>query len=122
MLTKTSRPHRTSPVVRGNWLLQQVMGVTAPPPPPNVPKLNENELKPTSMREMLAQHRSDKACAVCHDRIDPLGFAMENFDPIGRFISMCQVPIYERMGCTELQIRHRCVDAGAQSCGCVTTW
>jgi hypothetical protein len=87
VLTKTSRPHRTSPVVRGNWLLQQVMGVAVPPPPPNVPKLNENGLKPTSMREMLSQHRADKACAVCHDRIDPLGFALENFDPIGRFVA-----------------------------------
>ena len=85
VLTKTSRPHRTSPVVRGNWLLQVVMGITAPPPPPNVPKLKEASATPSNMREMLKQHSADRACAVCHERIDPLGFALENFDPIGRF-------------------------------------
>ena len=72
-------------MVRGNWLLQQVMGVSAPPPPPNVPKLKEAAARPGNMREMLMEHRADKACAACHDRIDPLGFALEGFDPIGRF-------------------------------------
>ena len=85
VLTKTSRPLRTSPVVRGNWLLQSVLGFSAPPPPPNVPKLNENGIKPSSLREQLKLHRADKACSVCHDRIDPLGFALESFDPIGRY-------------------------------------
>lgn len=85
VLTKTSRPIRTSPVLRGNWLLQTVLGLTMPPPPPNVPELKANAQKPTTMREMLEQHRADAACSVCHDRIDPLGFALESFDPIGRF-------------------------------------
>lgn len=85
ILTKTSRPHRTSPVVRGNYLYQVVLGISAPPPPPNVPKLNENGLKPATLREALKQHSVDRACAVCHERIDPLGFALESFDPIGRF-------------------------------------
>jgi len=66
-------------------LYQVVLGISAPPPPPNVPKLNESSLKPASLREALLQHRQDRACAVCHDRIDPLGFALEAFDPIGRF-------------------------------------
>ena len=87
VLTKTSRPNRTSPVVRGNYLYQTVLGISAPPPPPNVPKLPEGAVKPTNMRAMLLQHRTDQACAVCHERIDPLGFALESFDPIGRFRS-----------------------------------
>ena len=84
ILTKTSRPHRTSPVVRGDYLYQVVLGFSSPPPPPNVPELKEAS-KPSSLRESLMQHRADQACAVCHDRIDPLGFALERFDPIGRF-------------------------------------
>lgn len=84
ILTKTSRPHRTSPVVRGDYLYQVVLGIASPPPPPNVPELKETS-KPSSLREALMQHRTDSACAVCHERIDPLGFALEGFDPIGRF-------------------------------------
>jgi len=84
ILTKTSRPHRTSPVLRGDYLYQVVLGFSSPPPPPNVPELKETA-KPASLRESLMQHRADQACAVCHDRIDPLGFALERFDPIGRF-------------------------------------
>jgi hypothetical protein len=84
ILTKTSRPSRTSPVLRGDYLYQVVLGFSSPPPPPNVPELKEAS-KPASLREALMQHRADQACAVCHDRIDPLGFALERFDPIGRF-------------------------------------
>lgn len=84
ILTKTSRPLRTSPVIRGDYLYQVVLGFSSPPPPPNVPELKETS-KPASLREALMQHRADQACAVCHDRIDPLGFALEGFDPIGRF-------------------------------------
>lgn len=86
ILTKTSRPHRTSPVLRGDYLYQVVLGFSSPPPPPNVPELKETS-KPASLREALMQHRTDSACAVCHERIDPLGFALESFDPIGRFRS-----------------------------------
>ena len=85
VLTKTSRPNRTSPVLRGDYLYQVVLGFSSPPPPPNVPKLPDSAVKPASLREALMQHRADQACAVCHDRIDPLGFALESFDPIGRF-------------------------------------
>ncbi len=85
ILTGTSRPHRTSPVVRGEFLYAVVMGHSSPPPPANVPELEESSLKPASLREALMRHREDQACAVCHDRIDPLGFALEAFDPIGRF-------------------------------------
>ncbi len=85
LLTKTSRSHRTSPVLRGNWLLQSVLGTPVPPPPADVPELKEHGPKPATVREMLEQHRDAKACSTCHDRIDPLGFALENFDAIGRF-------------------------------------
>ncbi|MCB1063298.1 MAG: DUF1592 domain-containing protein, partial [Verrucomicrobiae bacterium] len=87
ILTKTSRPHRTSPVVRGEYLNAVVLGNHSPPPPASVPKLDESSLKPASLREALMIHREDKACSVCHDRIDPLGFALEAYDPIGRFRS-----------------------------------
>lgn len=85
VLIKTSRSHRTSPVLRGHWLLQSVLGTPVPPPPPDVPELKEHGPKPASVREMLEQHRASKACSSCHDRIDPLGFALENFDALGRF-------------------------------------
>ena len=84
ILTKTSRPNRTSPVVRGDYLYQVVLGFSSPPPPPNVPELKATS-KPSSLREALLVHRTDSACAVCHERIDPLGFALESYDPIGRF-------------------------------------
>jgi hypothetical protein len=85
ILTKTSYPQRTSPVLRGNWLLRSVLGTPTPPPPADVPKLDETSAKAKTVRERLEAHRADKSCAVCHDRIDPLGFALEGFDPIGRF-------------------------------------
>ncbi len=85
LLTKTSRSHRTSPVLRGNWLLQSVLGTPVPPPPSDVPELQEHGPTPATVREMLEQHRASKSCSGCHDRIDPLGFALENFDPIGRW-------------------------------------
>jgi len=84
VLAKTSRPHRTSPVLRGNWLLNAILGTPVPPPPNNVPELQEHPDKPVSLRAQLEQHRDDPACAACHNRIDPLGFALERFDPIGR--------------------------------------
>lgn len=85
LLTKTSRSHRTSPVLRGNWLLQAVLGTPVPPPPPDVPELKEHGAKPATVREMLELHRASKSCSGCHDRIDPLGFALEGFDAIGRY-------------------------------------
>jgi hypothetical protein len=84
VLTKTSYPQRTSPVVRGNWLLKSILGTPVPPPPNNVPKLDEDTTKPKSLRERLERHRADKACSSCHDKIDPLGFSLQGFDAVGR--------------------------------------
>lgn len=83
--TVTSYPGRTSPVLRGKWLLDNLLGTPPPPPPPNVPILPDAEpgKLPASIRERLAQHREDPVCSSCHTVIDPLGFALENFDVIG---------------------------------------
>ncbi len=83
--TVTSYPGHTSPVLRGKWLLDNMLGTPPPPPPPNVPVLPEAEAgqMPASIRERLAQHREDPICSTCHTVIDPLGFALENFDVIG---------------------------------------
>jgi hypothetical protein len=91
ILTISSQPGRTSPVIRGNWVLRNVIGVPAPDPPPNVPALPAkagdvagNTHVPT-MREQMVQHRSDPACQGCHKLMDPIGFALEPFDAIGRW-------------------------------------
>ncbi|MDF1813173.1 MAG: DUF1592 domain-containing protein [Verrucomicrobiales bacterium] len=83
VLTKTSFPQRTSPVLRGHWLLAAVLGQPTPPPPNDVPEL-EAVTDAKTLREKLERHAADKACASCHAKIDPLGFALESFDPIGR--------------------------------------
>ena len=85
VLTLTSYPTRTSPVFRGKWILEQFLGTPPLPPPPDVPELEneEGEALTGSLRQRLEKHRLDPACAVCHDRLDPLGFALENFDAIG---------------------------------------
>jgi hypothetical protein len=87
VLLVTSYPNRTSPVLRGKWLLENILGTPPPPPPPGVPGLKESgeNGKPVTVRARLEQHRKDPACAVCHVRMDPLGFALENFDAIGRW-------------------------------------
>ena len=88
ILTVTSYAHRTSPVIRGKWLLENVLGTPPPPPPPDVPALSENEdksAKPLSVRERMELHRSNPVCASCQQVMDPLGFALEHFDAIGRF-------------------------------------
>ena len=89
VLTVTSYPHRTSPVVRGKWLLENLLGAPPPPPPPDVPELEEEDggALPTTIRERMAQHRASPACATCHATIDPMGFALENFDAVGRWRS-----------------------------------
>ena len=86
VLTVTSYANRTSVVLRGKWVLETLLGSPPPPPPPNVPPLAENDRRnPSSLRERMEQHRSSPVCASCHRRMDPLGFAMEHFDAIGRW-------------------------------------
>jgi hypothetical protein len=87
ILTVTSYPNRTSPVQRGKWILTNVLGIPPQPPPPNVPALKENAegAKPLSLRERMEAHRKDAVCAGCHKVMDPVGFALENFDAIGRW-------------------------------------
>ncbi len=89
ILTVTSFPNRTSPVVRGKWVLENMLGMPPPSPPPNVPELEENERgeAPRSIRERLELHRRNPVCASCHARMDPMGFALEPFDAIGRWRS-----------------------------------
>jgi hypothetical protein len=86
ILTVTSHPDRTSPVVRGKWILENFLGTSPPPPPPNVP-----ELKPTgeagvvlSMRDRMAQHRANPVCASCHAIMEPIGLSLENLDAVGK--------------------------------------
>jgi hypothetical protein len=87
VLAVTSNPTRTSPVKRGRWVLEQILGTPPPPPPPDVPDLPEGEKAELkgSLRQRMEQHRSNPSCANCHARLDPLGFAFENYDAIGRF-------------------------------------
>jgi mono/diheme cytochrome c family protein len=84
VLTVTSHGNRTSPVVRGKWVLDNLLGSPPPPPPPNVPPLDEGEgVAPKAMRERMEQHRRSPACAGCHKIMDPIGLALENFDAVG---------------------------------------
>jgi hypothetical protein len=85
ILLVTSHADRTSPVVRGKWILDNLLGVPPAPPPPNVPPLKENEQgeAPRTMRDQLAEHRKNPVCANCHKVMDPIGFALENFDAVG---------------------------------------
>jgi mono/diheme cytochrome c family protein len=86
ILTVTSYPHRTSPVLRGKWILENFLGTPPPPPPPNVPDLKERNDRGAvlSVREQMEQHRANPVCASCHAMMDPLGFALERFDGIGK--------------------------------------
>jgi hypothetical protein len=87
ILTLTSYATRTSPVLRGKYILNNLLGTPPPPPPPNIPALAEkaDDGKALSMREAMARHRANPVCASCHARMDPLGFAMENFDAVGQW-------------------------------------
>jgi hypothetical protein len=92
VLTVTSYATRTSPVLRGKWILTNILGTPPPAPPPNVPALKENDEggKILSVRERLEEHRKSPACASCHKIMDPLGFSLENFDAIGQWRSMSE--------------------------------
>ena len=86
LLTVTSYATRTSPVLRGTWVLDNLLGTPPPPPPDDIPALEDNSVAAgLSVRERLAAHRDHAACAPCHDLIDPLGFAFENYDAVGRW-------------------------------------
>ena len=86
ILSVTSYATRTSPVIRGKWVLDNIYGAPPPPPPANVPVLEDNSVQAgLPMRERLSQHRTNPVCASCHSTIDPVGFALENFDAVGRW-------------------------------------
>ena len=86
VLTVTSYPNRTSVVQRGKWILENLLGTPPPPPPPDVPELKAAPHgKPLSLREQMQEHRSNPTCAACHARMDPIGFALENYDAVGQW-------------------------------------
>jgi hypothetical protein len=87
VLTLTSNPTRTSPVKRGKWILENILGTPPPPPPPDVPNLQDDEhaVANGSLRHRMEVHRKNPVCASCHQRMDPLGFGLENFDGVGRW-------------------------------------
>jgi len=89
ILTITSAPNRTSPVIRGAWIMENLLGTPPPPPPPgvevNLDDAPEHGSAPTTLRQRLEQHRIDPTCASCHNMMDPIGFALENFDHIGKY-------------------------------------
>jgi hypothetical protein len=89
VLTVSSYPTRTSPVIRGKYVLQNILGAAPPPPPPDVPQLDEAAVGNTgSLRQQLEKHRSNATCASCHSRMDVLGFGLENYDAIGKWRTM----------------------------------
>jgi hypothetical protein len=87
ILTVTSYATRTSPTLRGKWLLENILGAPPPPPPPDVPSLKDRgeDGKILSVRQQMEQHRASPVCSSCHSRMDPLGFALDNYDGIGRW-------------------------------------
>jgi len=88
VLTVTSYSTRTSPVIRGKWVLANILGTPPPPPPAQVPPLKERSAtKAVTLRDRVAEHRANPACAGCHNLIDPVGFALENYDAVGRWRS-----------------------------------
>jgi hypothetical protein len=95
VLTASSYPTRTSPVIRGKWVLENILNTPPPAPPANVPALDDHGVgTAASVRQRLEAHRANPACAACHSRMDPLGFALENYDAIGRYRSTeGQLPI-----------------------------
>lgn len=99
-LAVSSYPQRTSPVLRGKWILEDILGTPPPPPPPDVPALAENKAgaAPKTLRERLENHRANPICASCHSRIDPMGFALENYDPVGAWRNDDAGKVIDTMG------------------------
>ena len=87
VLTVTSYPNRTSVVQRGKWILENLLGTPPPPPPPDIPELKPHagDGRVLTMREQMEQHRANPTCASCHSRMDPIGFALENYDAVGKW-------------------------------------
>ena len=86
MLTVSSHPTRTSPTIRGKYILNNILGTPPPPPPPDVPALDASKVgSEVSLRKQLEEHRNNAVCASCHSRMDVLGFALENYNAIGRW-------------------------------------
>lgn len=101
VLTATSNPDRTSPVKRGKWVLAELMGAPPPDPPPGITALEEvtkHSDKPLSMREQMALHREDPSCAVCHEQMDAIGLALENYDLVGRWRTEDNVGMIDASG------------------------
>lgn len=95
ILKITANGTSTSPVIRGNWILKNILGQPVKPPPPNVPALEPDIRGATTIREQVANHRKNEQCAICHDRMDPLGLALENFDVIGQWRTNYRVAEFE---------------------------
>jgi hypothetical protein len=89
VLASTSFPMRTSPVIRGKWVMEQLLGISPPPPPPQVAEFNEDKKahEELGLRKILEAHRAKPDCQSCHEKMDPLGLGLENFDPTGRWRS-----------------------------------
>lgn len=89
VLLVTSNPTRTSPTKRGKWVLENILGTPPPPPPPGVGDLKDekHQITAATLRQLMEQHRKDPTCASCHQRMDPIGFGLENFDPVGKWRS-----------------------------------
>jgi hypothetical protein len=99
VLTSTSYPRRTSPVLRGRWVLEELLGDPVPPPPPTAPALDESDSsQAATLRQRLEIHRQDPQCAACHNRMDPLGFGLENYDGLGRWREHDQGSVIDASG------------------------
>jgi hypothetical protein len=99
VLTVTSYATRTSPVIRGKWILENIVGAPPPPPQPDVPALKDNTVGANlSVRERLAEHRANAACASCHNLMDPIGFSLENFDAVGRWRTLEEGKLVDASG------------------------
>ena len=92
VLTVSANGVETSPVTRGVWVSENILGIQPPPPPDEVPAIEPDVSGATNIRERLAKHRADVTCAECHRKIDPLGFSLESFDPVGRWRTKYPVP------------------------------